>query len=393
MRDHAFQNHDRLIRDRTFWIGIVVYAALFIGVVTAFADGPSIGTLNYSGTLIFGGNEFAPLEAHPFDLLPRAHRHRSAVTLRLRGPGNISAESDWSRNNNAVLSSAIASLPEVSTTSATVSAQTAFPLGKDGGTTALQISLGEQTGFAAEDIAPVPEAATWFAAFLLSGAVAWSNRRRIARRFFGRRKGIVIFMSGAIFAIAFSASGAVNEGSSQLSSLDRESITDAIPSEDNFEVFQRFDRIMNTSTSVNPTTVNLSDNQSLLVAGAPGETVTLSLKNFLMSGSSTFTLQGTATTSFVINVSKRFSLSDEARIILAGDVQWNNVTFNVHGSGTTVKISGSSTLTGVLNAAGRTVKLTDQALVTGRVNPKHLFLLDSSRLVQPVISPEHPPTP
>jgi autotransporter-associated beta strand protein len=242
-------------------------------------------------------------------------------------------------------------------------------------------------------VAPVPEPATWFAAVLVAGTVAWSQRRRFAGRFFGRRKRIVIFMTGAICAVAFSASGAVNEGSSQLSSLDRESITDSIPSEDNFEVFQRFDRIMNTSTSVNLTNVNLSDNQSLLVAGAPGETVTLSLKNFLMSGSSTFTLQGTATTSFVINVSKRFSLSDEARIILAGDVQWNKVTFNVHGSGTTVKISGSSTLTGVLNAAGRTVKLTDQALVTGRVNAKKLFLLDSSRLVQPVISPEQPPTP
>src|ERR1043166_7080046 len=184
MRDHAFQNHDRLIRDRTFWIGIVVYAALFIGVVTAFADGPSIGTLNYSRTLIFGGNEFAPLEAHPFDLLPRAHRHRSAVTLRLRGPGNISAESDWSRNNNTVLSSAIASLPQVPTTSAPLYAQTTFTLGNDGGTTALQISLGEQIGFAAEDIAPVPEPATWFPAILVFGAVAFSQRHRVARRLF-----------------------------------------------------------------------------------------------------------------------------------------------------------------------------------------------------------------
>src|SRR3984893_8555536 len=38
------------------------------------------------------------------------------------------------------------------------------------------------------ELGPVPEPATWFAAALGAGAIAWSQRRRFAQTFFGRRK-------------------------------------------------------------------------------------------------------------------------------------------------------------------------------------------------------------
>jgi hypothetical protein len=81
------------------------------------------------------------------------------------------------------------------------------------------------------------------------------------------------------------------------------------------------------------TTIELRHNQSTSIMGAPGETVVLRLRNFALRGNATFTLQGTATTNFVINVRHRFSLLDRARIVLSGGVTWDNVLFNVRGSG------------------------------------------------------------
>src|SRR6185295_15549545 len=98
--------------------------------------------------------------------------------------------------------------------------------------------------------------------------------------------------------------------------------------------------------------INLRGWHSTTVTGAPGETVVLSLRDFQLAGHSTFTLQGTATTTFIINVSGQFSLLKNARIVLSGGVQWNDVLFNVRGSGT-VSISGDASLQGILMANGR----------------------------------------
>src|SRR5207237_4156139 len=56
------------------------------------------------------------------------------------------------------------------------------------------------------------------------------------------------------------------------------------------------------------TSVKLDGHENITITGAPGETVVLSLKNFILAGNSSFALQGTATTTFVINVNKKFSL-------------------------------------------------------------------------------------
>ena len=135
------------------------------------------------------------------------------------------------------------------------------------------------------------------------------------------------------------------------------------------------------------TTVKLLGNHALTITGAPGETVVLSLKNFILRDNSSFTLQGTATTTFVINVNKKFSLSGNSHIDLVG-VQWDQVLFNVVGTGQRVSLGGSSVFNGILMANDRTVRLKKDATVSGEIIANRLNIRGSSRVIHPpVISP------
>jgi Putative Ice-binding-like adhesive domain/Ice-binding-like len=120
------------------------------------------------------------------------------------------------------------------------------------------------------------------------------------------------------------------------------------------------------------------------VADAPGETVVLSLKNFIFKGNSSFTLQGTATTTFVINVRKKFSLKGNSHIELAG-LQWNQVLFNVVGTGHKVSLGGNSIFDGILMASNRTIELKDDATVSGEIIANRLKLHGESRVSHPSI--------
>ena len=125
----------------------------------------------------------------------------------------------------------------------------------------------------------------------------------------------------------------------------------------------------------------------MTVIGAPGETVVLSLKNFCLRGGSSLTLEGTATTTFVINVNKKFSLSGNSHIDLAG-LQWNQVLFNVVGKGQRVSLSGNSILQGILMANERRVELNGHSTVSGEIIANRLKLRGSSRVLHPaVVSP------
>ncbi len=136
------------------------------------------------------------------------------------------------------------------------------------------------------------------------------------------------------------------------------------------------------------TSVKLLGNHALTITGAPGETVVLSLKNFILRDNSSFTLQGTATTTFVINVNKKFSLSGNSHIDLAG-LQWNQVLFNVVGTGHRVSLGGSSVFNGILMANDRTIKMKGDATVSGELIANRLKLRGSSRVLHPpILSPD-----
>jgi hypothetical protein len=135
------------------------------------------------------------------------------------------------------------------------------------------------------------------------------------------------------------------------------------------------------------TSVKLLGNHALTITGAPGETVVLSLKNFILRDNSSFTLQGTATTTFVINVNKKFSLSGNSHIDLVG-VQWDQVLFNVVGTGQRVSLGGSSVFNGILMANDRTIKMKGDATVFGELIANRFKLRGSTRVLHPpIISP------
>ena len=132
------------------------------------------------------------------------------------------------------------------------------------------------------------------------------------------------------------------------------------------------------------TSVKLLGDENITITGAPGETVVLSLKNFILGDNSSFTLQGTATTTFVINVSKKISLKGNSHIDLAG-LQWNQVLFNVVGTGHRISLGGSSIFNGILMANDRTIKLKGDATVSGELIANRLKLRGSSRVLHPPI--------
>ena len=136
------------------------------------------------------------------------------------------------------------------------------------------------------------------------------------------------------------------------------------------------------------TDINFGGNQrtGLTITGAPGERVVLSLRNFILRGDNVFTLQGTATTTFIINVKGQFSLSDRARIVLSGGLTWDDVLFNVRGKGSVVSIRGSANFQGILMANKRTVQLSGHALVDGEIIANKVLLQGGSQVIHPPIA-------
>lgn len=134
-----------------------------------------------------------------------------------------------------------------------------------------------------------------------------------------------------------------------------------------------------------PTTINA--NQSLTLNGSG--TVVLKLTDFLISGGGTLTLQGTASTTFVINVSRNFSINNGGSVKLAGGLSWDNVLFNVRGSGSTVTLAGGSQImSGILLAANRTVSLENSAQFQGEIIADRVTLSGGAQVIRPpVVSP------
>jgi hypothetical protein len=136
------------------------------------------------------------------------------------------------------------------------------------------------------------------------------------------------------------------------------------------------------------TRLTLVKHQSVTLNGAPGETVTLKLGHFVLSGNSTFTLQGTATTTFIIEVKNQFSLTGNAKVVLLGGVQWDDVIFVVRGKGDVVSVSRNASLQGILMANKRKVRLRNHSIVNGQVMARVVTLRGLSQIDQPpIVSP------
>lgn len=129
----------------------------------------------------------------------------------------------------------------------------------------------------------------------------------------------------------------------------------------------------------------LKKNKNNFLTAAPGECVVLRLTDFVLT-SGTLTLTGSANSAFIINVTGQFSLSNHSNIILAGGITWDSVLFNVRGSGSTVSLSGQSTLNGILMANNRTVNLSGGSTVNGEVIANSVSMSGGSRVVRPPVA-------
>ena len=147
---------------------------------------------------------------------------------------------------------------------------------------------------------------------------------------------------------------------------------------------------MSSTAYAGLTNIMLSGHGSLTLTAQhdrPGNTTVLNLQNLSLSGSSTLTLQGTATDNFIINVSKGFSLSGSSSIVLTGGIQWDDVLFNVTGTGSTVDISGSSNImSGIVMATQRKVNLSGSTIVRGEVVANQFVLSGSAQVIHPAIT-------
>jgi choice-of-anchor A domain-containing protein len=125
------------------------------------------------------------------------------------------------------------------------------------------------------------------------------------------------------------------------------------------------------------TSVNLN-HSSLSITGGANEKVVLRLTDFVLTDNSTFTLSGTATTSFIINVTQNFSLTSHSHISLV-NVPASNVLFNLRGTRSTFALKGGSTMSGTLLALNRKVKI-KHSKVFGRVIANQLKITKHSVL-------------
>lgn len=130
---------------------------------------------------------------------------------------------------------------------------------------------------------------------------------------------------------------------------------------------------------------NITGNENVTLTGAPGQTVVLKLNNFTLTTGS-LTLQGAANTTFVINVSKSFSMTNHSTINLSGGIAWDDVLFNVRGTGTNVTLDGGSTFRGVLMANQRTVSNAGQSSVYGEIVANNIQLSGGAQVIHPPVT-------
>ena len=134
--------------------------------------------------------------------------------------------------------------------------------------------------------------------------------------------------------------------------------------------------------AVTPAYASLTNvNGSMTITGAPGQKVVLSLQDFKLNGGATFTLQGTATTSFIINVTKSFALTGNSQIVLSG-VPPQNVLFNILGKGSDVAFTGKAGMSGILLALNRKVDLSS-GHVTGKVIANQVVITSGGSVISP----------
>ena len=137
------------------------------------------------------------------------------------------------------------------------------------------------------------------------------------------------------------------------------------------------------------TNVNITNSSQSMMVNDPfgGSKIVLHLNNFIMSAG-TFTLEGTATTTYIINVKNQFSLNN-AKILLADQsgmvgsasgVQASNVLFNIRSSGIQISLNQGTQMSGILLALHDKVSLSG-GKVFGRVIGEQVNITSGGQVI------------
>jgi len=129
-----------------------------------------------------------------------------------------------------------------------------------------------------------------------------------------------------------------------------------------------------TQGSFNGMTENGNQNVTLMGSGH----IVLNLQDFVMTGG-TFTLSGTAMTTYIINVRNNFSLNN-AKIVLGGQLIASHVLFNIIGKGSDVAMQQGTSMQGILLAVQRKVNLSG-GKVFGKVIAEQLALTSGGQVI------------
>lgn len=120
---------------------------------------------------------------------------------------------------------------------------------------------------------------------------------------------------------------------------------------------------------------------SVTFNGVAGQNV-VDLTNFTLNGGGTFTIHGTSSETFIINVSGNFTVPD-GKIVLTGGVTANNVLFNITGTGATVTMGGpSSEVLGTILAPSRAVSLSDGTLIGAVISGSNISITGDTSVIQ-----------
>lgn len=136
-----------------------------------------------------------------------------------------------------------------------------------------------------------------------------------------------------------------------------------------------------SASSGYPTTINSNTSLSLTTSGV----AVLKLTDFKLSNNATLTLNGTASSFFVINVKKGFSL-DNANVVLSGGLTWDHVLVNIRGGGSAA-MKGNSEFNGIILAPDRDFEMSGSSRIVGALVANKLKMSGNSSIRCPNVSP------
>jgi hypothetical protein len=113
-------------------------------------------------------------------------------------------------------------------------------------------------------------------------------------------------------------------------------------------------------------TQNLSSiSQTMSIAGNGGQNVIEVAGDLSLTGTSTLTLSGSASDSFVVRVSGKITVAGSANVLLAGDLLPEHVVFINEGTGNEIVISGNGSVSGTFIGLKRGLQVSGNGQIQG----------------------------